>query len=148
MLNPGPPPLRHGADRIGTTLALHILKEASGLGIFAWVEKQNLGTGHINREASTIARGLELAVKDYGPAFLMSPAAEVMLRRLFALVIASKAGATKEAWRMASRLEDLASDGIGGTLPTTIQAKLQAEMKAELQLEALMAGRLPGRSTA
>ena len=42
----------------------------------------------------------------------------------------------------------LASDGIGGTLPSTIQAKLQAEMKAELQLEALMAGRLPGRSTA
>ena len=64
-------------------------------------------------------------------------------RRLLALVIASKAGATKEAWRMATLLEDLPGDDIGSLLPATIHSTLRTQMKEHLQIEAMLRGNLP-----
>ena len=64
---------------------------------------------------------------------------------LLAISIAAKSGSTAEAWRAASMLEDLPSDGLGGMLPSVVNKKLREELKLELQLESMLAGKLPDK---
>ena len=139
LLVPGPPPLRQ-EERWGPMIALHILQEKSS--ITDWVDHQKL-SGHNDREARTIARAVELGVNEMGAGFLASKSAEVMLRRLLAITIAARSGSTAEAWRAASMLEDLPSDGLGGMLPSSVNKSLREQLKLELQLETMLAGKLP-----
>ena len=139
LLNPGPPPLRN-PERWGASIALHILQEKSS--ITDWVAQLNM-TGHNNREARTIARAVELGVSEYGAEYFGSKAAEVQLRRLLAIMIASQSGSTAGAWRGASQLEDLPGDGIGAHLPAVVQKSLREGLKLGLQLESMLAGKMP-----
>ena len=135
----GPPPLRQD-ERWGAMIALHILQEKSS--ITDWVEHQKL-TGHNDREARTIARAVELGVYEMGAGFFTSKSCEVLLRRLLAISIAAKSGSNAEAWRAASMLEDLPSDGLGGMLPSAVNKSLREQLKVELQLETMLTGKLP-----
>ena len=139
LLVPGPPPLRQD-ERWGPMIALHMLQEKSS--ITDWVDHQKL-SGHNDREARTIARAVELGVHEMGAGFLASKPCEVLLRRLLAISIAAKSGSNAEAWRAASMLEELPSDGLGGMLPSQVNKKLREELKLELQLESMLAGKLP-----
>jgi hypothetical protein len=139
FLTKGPAPLRTGDDRMAFEVAQMCLSEKDTL--MNWVENLKF-TGHLQRESLTIARSVELGISEYGPEYLASKSAEVLLRRLMALAIAGKAGATNKAWKMASRLEELPGDGIGAMLRTSRLAKLHSEMKTELQVEALLEGDL------
>ena len=139
LLVPGPPPLRQD-ERWGPMIALHILQEKSS--ITDWVDHQKL-SGHNDREARTIARAMEVGVNEMGAGFLASKSAEVLLRRLLAITIAARSGSTAEAWRAASMLEDLPSDGLGGMLPAVVNKSLREQLKLELQLESMLAGKLP-----
>lgn len=144
LVMPGPKPLRTGNDRMAFEVAEMCLLESDTF--TQWVKDQKQ-TGHVNRESLTIARSVELAINEYGPDFLNSKCAEVMLRRLMACAVAGRAiaGGTKseQAWKAASRLEELPGDGIGAYLKKERMAKMQAEMKTELQVEALLKGSMP-----
>ena len=139
LMNPGPPPLRQ-AERWGAMIAQHILQEKSS--ITDWVDRENL-TGHNGREARTIARAVELGVSEYGAGYLASKSAEVQLRRLLAICVAAKSGSTAKAWRAASLLEELPSDGIGGILPSVVNKALREQLKLELQIESMLEGKMP-----
>ena len=139
LMNPGPPPLRQ-AERWGAMIAQHILQEKSS--ITDWVDREN-PTGHNGREARTIARAVELGVSEYGAGYLASKSAEVQLRRLLAICVAAKSGSTAKAWRAASLLEELPSDGIGGILPSVVNKALREQLKLELQIESMLEGKMP-----
>ena len=83
-----------------------------------WAEQQGM-QGHALRKAKTIARALELATHDIGPAYLVSRPAEVQLRRLIALALSVNAG-----WRVAGHLEELPGDSIISALPASPVKKL------------------------
>ena len=117
-----------------------MLQEKSSLS--DWVDHLKL-SGHNDREARTIARAVELGVNEMGAGFLASKSSEVLLRRLLAITIAARSGSTVEAWRAASMLEDLPSDGLGGVLPSVVNKALREQLKLELQLETMLAGKLP-----
>ena len=61
-------------------------------------------TGHLLREAQTIGRALDLDVSQFGPGYLGSDGAEIMLRRLLCLVTAAKHGGS---FKIASKFEEL-----------------------------------------
>ena len=82
-------------------------------------------------------------MNEMGAGFLASKPCEVLLRRLLAIAIAARSGSTAEAWRAASMLEDLPSDGLGGMLPSQVNKSLREQLKLELQLESMLAGKLP-----
>ena len=130
------------AERWGAMIAQHILQEKSS--ITDWVDRENL-TGHNGREARTIARAVELGVSEYGAGYLASKSAEVQLRRLLAICVAAKSGSTAKAWRAASLLEELPSDGIGGILPSVVNKALREQLKLELQIESMLEGKMPER---
>ena len=68
-----------------------------------WVKDQGLKADQGAREAETIARAVELAVHEFGVAYLTSKAGEVQARRLIALVLHAKIG----NWDFAELVEEL-----------------------------------------
>ena len=131
LLTPGPPPLR--VERVGASLAETVLQEEWSF--TRWAEQQGM-QGHALREAKTIARALELATHDFGPAYLVSRPAEVQLRRLTALALSVKAG-----WRVASHLEELPGDSIISALPASLVKKLYDAFSLEMKIEEAAKGK-------
>ena len=82
-------------------------------------------------------------MSEYGAGCLASKSAEVQLRRLLAISVAAKSGSTAKAWRAASLLEELPSDGIGGILPSVVNKALREQLKLELQIESMLEGKMP-----
>ncbi len=124
----GCPPLR--VDPIGGMLATHILQSKPTF--TDWVESKNL-TGASLREGMTDARALDLATQEFGPAFLVSTPAEVLLRRLLSVVLASKMG----NWKLSTFLEEIPGDSALAELPDSILKGLSERLKLEMKLEQL-----------
>ena len=131
LLTPGPPPLR--VETVGAILAEAIMQEEWS---FTWWAEQHCMQGHALREAKTIARALELATHDFGPACLVSRTAEVQLRRLTALALSVKAG-----WRVASHLEEFPGNSIISALPASLVKKLYDAFSLELKIEEAAKGK-------
>jgi len=124
----GCPPLR--VDPIAGTLATHILQSKPTF--TDWVESKNL-TGASLREGMTDARALDLATQQFGPVFLISNPAEVLLRRLLSVVLASKMG----NWKLSTFLEEIPGEGALAELPDSILKGLSERLKLEMKLEQL-----------
>ena len=131
LLNPGPPPLRQGNERIAGSLSLHMLQEHWTLS--AWVTAQQL-TAHNERECRTIARAVERGVADYGAGFLESTCSEVLMRRLVVVVLAAKSG----SWRPASLLEEVPKESMCSVLPYAITKSLKEQLNTETAIEAML----------
>ncbi len=131
LLNPGPPGLR--VDPLAGELAMHLLQEKWTF--THWAEAQGLSGAH-RREAMTIARALELGVRDYGVGFLVSRSSEVLLRRLLSLALAAASG----SHRLSSHLEELPGDGALAALPDSLMRSLSERLKMEMKLEQLSKG--------
>lgn len=130
LITPGPQGLRC-EELLGPSLAVAMLQER---GTFdAWVQAQDL-TRHNHREATTLARVLELGVKEYGVEYLMSPPAEVLIRRLMAIALAHQQG----SWRMATLLEEVPGPNLLSTLPESIISNLSHRMKLESKVEDML----------
>ena len=97
------------------------------------VSSKGLSGGAL-REANTHARALDLGVHQYGASFLVSTPAEVVLRRLLALVLAQKMG----NFKLASHLEELPGDSALAELPDSIMTDLVSRLKTEAKLETFM----------
>ena len=83
------------------------------------------------REAETIARSLDLATHQYGVAFLASDPAEVMLRRMYALVLGCRAG----TMAMAEMLEELPGDHTVADMPDEIIDELEKKLCVRRKIE-------------
>ena len=121
LVNPGPPRLR--VECKGQEIWDNMLRENET--IVRWVDAQRL-TGHSDREARTIARSVELAVKQFGVAYLASAAAEVQGRRLLAICLASKQG----TWEFAELLEELPGTHATSCLPRSLLKEMGEDFKA------------------
>lgn len=126
----GCPDLR--VERWSTMLALNMLQRKSSFS--EYVDSKRMKDDAKRREAETTARALDLAVADYGANFLLSRSAEVMVRRLMAVIMASRLG----DYRLAEHLEELPGDGALAELPETVLQKLNEKMKLTLKIEQLM----------
>ena len=123
----GTPPLR--VDRLAGSLALNMLQSKPTF--TDWVEAKALGGK--KTEAMTIARALDLAVHEFGATFLVSTPAEVLLRRLLSITLASKMG----SYKLASVLEELPGDGALAELPDELIKGLSERLKLEAKIEQL-----------
>ena len=88
-------------------------------------------TGHLLREAQTIARTLDLDVSQLGPGYLGSDGAEVMLRRLLCLVTAAKHGGS---FKIASKFEELPADDAISEIPDEMLTEIYTRIKLEEKL--------------
>ena len=127
---PGPQKLRC-TELLGPALATSMLQESATFE--AWVEAKKLQR-HNAREATTLARSLELGVQEYGVEFLTSAPAEVMIRRLMAIAMASQ----QNSWRMASLLEEVPGPDIVSNLPERIITSLSTRMKLQSSVDAML----------
>ncbi len=128
----GCPPLR--VDRIGGMLAAHILQSKPTF--TDWVESKTL-TGAPLREATTDARALDLATQEFGAVFLVSTPAEVLLRRLVSVVLATKLG----NYKLSTFLEEIPGESALAELPDSILKGLSERLKLEMKLEQLTAAK-------
>ena len=90
-------------------------------------------TGAPGREAATLARSLDLGTVHYGAGYLMSPPAEVQLRRLLSVCLAFKMG----SYKLATLLEELPGDSALAELPDSLLKDLSERLKLECKLEQL-----------
>ena len=89
-------------------------------------------TGHLLREAQTIGRALDLDVSQFGPGYLGSDGAEIMLRRLLCLVTAAKHGGS---FKIASKFEELPADDVISEIPDEMITEVYTRIKLEEKLE-------------
>ena len=89
-------------------------------------------TGHLLREAQTIGRALDLDVSQFGPGYLGSDGAEIMLRRLLCLVTAAKHGGS---FKIASKFEELPADDAISEIPEDLLTEVYTRIKLEEKLE-------------
>lgn len=130
----GCPPLR--VEPLAASLAHTILQHRPTFS--EYVESKGLN-GSAKREAQTIARSLDLGTMEMGAGFLVSSAAEVLLRRLVSIALAAKMG----NYRMASLLEELPGESALSELPDSLLKSLGERLKLEMKLEQLGSGK-PG----
>ncbi len=124
----GCPPLR--VDKVGAQLAVHILLNKDTF--TQYVENRTL-TGGQEREALTLARALDLGTVEFGSRFLVSSAAEVMLRRLVSLLLGIKMG----NFKLSTFLEEVPGDSALDCLPDAVLKGLQERMKLEVKITQL-----------
>ena len=124
--NPGVPPLR--VEPIGAMISQNMLMEHDTFS--AWVKEQAM-TAHFHREAMTLARALERGVADFGTVFLVSSAAEVMVRRILALSVAQASG---NDWAVATLLEELPAQGPMSVMPDSLLKTLKERRNLEQAL--------------
>jgi len=105
-----------------------------------WVQSKKLSGAGL-REALTLGRALDLAVGQYGPGFLASDPAEVMVRRLLSLALSSKTG----SFKMAGVLEEVPGEGALVELPDEFMKSMSERMKLEAKLEDLMEAKGGGK---
>ena len=122
----GVPPLRV-EERYSAALAMNILKSSHTFTDYA--EKSSLKGGQL-REATTLARILDMGTEQYGPGFLISDPAEVALRRFVSLMLACK----QDNFTLAQDLEELPSDSALSVLPETVMGKMYQKLKLRSRL--------------
>ena len=132
LVSVGCPPLRV-EKRYGGLLALHLLQSKDTF--TAYAESKGL-SGSALREAMTIARALDLATQHFGAQYLTSEPAEVQLRRLYSVILASKLG----SFKLSQHLEELPGEGALAELPQSIVREMSEALKLELKIEQLVAG--------
>lgn len=125
LVDVGTVPLR--CERLGPLLANSLLRTAP---TFTEYAEKKVPSGAHGREAATLARALDLGVTESGVAFLSSSAAEVMVRRLVALVLATKMG----SFVMAELLEELPGEHALAELPDALLEKLAARLKIQAKV--------------
>ena len=129
----GCPPLR--VDRLGPALATHLLQRKPTF--TDWVEAQRGENGaplekKVLRECMTIARSLALGTHEFGANYLVSSPAEVLIRRMFSLVLGARAGG-KMAF--AEILEELPGTSMVADLPDSIVEQLEKRMSVQAKLQ-------------
>ena len=87
-------------------------------------------------EVLTIARALDLATHSFGAEYLTSEPAEVELRRLYSVCLATKLG----SYKLSQHLEELPGEGALAELPASILREISEVLKLELKIEQLVAG--------
>ena len=127
LVEVGVPDLRK--PRVGVVLANNTLK--SKVTFTDWVLAQKALKMPQLREAETIARSLDLATHQYGVAFLASDPAEVMLRRMYALVLGCRAG----TMAMAEMLEELPGDHTVADMPDELIDELEKKLCVRRKIE-------------
>ena len=129
LVEVGTTPLRV-PERWGATFATSMLQASP---TFAeYVERKALSGAH-GREAATLARALDLGTVEFGPKFLMSTPAEVMVRRLMAVILGAKMG----TFVMAGHLEELPGENALAELPDAVLHTLSMRMKLESKVQEL-----------
>ena len=119
----GAPPLRCEPDRFAPELTIALLTTHQTFTKF--VQAHTLKGAQL-REALTHARVLDLEVSRVGAKHIRTPAAEVQLRRLFAIVLASSHG----GYHMASALEEIPDGSVVAEIPEGIMRRLETRMAA------------------
>ena len=132
LVSVGCPPLRV-EKRYGGLLALHLLQSKDTF--TAYAESKGL-SGSALREAMTIDRALDLATQHFGAQYLTSEPAEVQMRRLYSVILASKLG----SFKLSQHLEELPGEGALAELPQSIVREMSEALKLELKIEQLVAG--------
>ena len=132
LVSVGCPPLRV-EKRYGGLLALHLLQSKDTF--TAYAESKSL-SGSALREVMTIARALDLATQHQGAQYLMSPPAEVQLRRFYSVILASKLG----SFKLSQHLEELPDEGALAELPQFIVREMSEALKLELNEDGAAGG--------
>ena len=114
-------------------LALSMLQSATGGTFVSWAKDHGI-TGAAGRELATHSRAMDLAVKDFGVSYLLSRPAEVVLRRMLSIALASKLG----SYKLSSFLEELPGESALAELSDPVLQALKERMALELKLENLM----------
>ena len=123
-------------ERIGVTRATRFLQSKDTF--TGYVEAQKHLKMPQQREAMTEARALDLATAELGAGFLATEAAEVLLRRMLALILGCRAGQGSGAkMRFVESIEELPGEDIFCDVPEEVLVKVENKAKVSMKLEKL-----------
>ena len=127
LLIVGTQPLRVN-ERLARSLTIHFLKQHD---TFArYVESKGIQGGR-GREARTLARILDLGISTQGVDFVQTAMAEVGIRRLLSIAIATQSGGS---FQVGGTLEEIPSDAFLSDLPKDLVETISRRLKTEAKL--------------